>query len=69
MFKNLDIDINQIEIEREKSNAIVKFFATAYIETTDGEAYKEAGRFILKIRKEDFKWRIYRLDEMEYEFD
>ncbi|MGC8805602.1 MAG: hypothetical protein ACP5JO_06055 [Candidatus Ratteibacteria bacterium] len=69
MCKYLDINISQLEIEREKSHAIVKFFATAYIETTDGERYKEAGRFVLKMRKEDFKWRIYRLDEMEYEFD
>ncbi|HOK80653.1 MAG TPA: hypothetical protein PK303_05555 [bacterium] len=69
MCKYLDIDVSQVEIEREKSHAIVKFFATAYIETTDGERYKEAGRFELKMRKEDFKWRIYRLDEMEYEFD
>jgi len=67
--RKIDIDISQIEIEIEKPNATVRFFATVYIRTTDGEDYKDAGRFILKIRKEDLKWRVYRLDEMGYEFD
>ena len=69
MCRYIDIDTSQMEIERNKSDATVKFFAKAVIRTTDGELYKEAGRFILKMRKEDFKWKIYRLDEMEYEFD
>ncbi|HON05150.1 MAG TPA: hypothetical protein P5065_07430 [Candidatus Ratteibacteria bacterium] len=68
-IRTIDIDISQIEIDIEKSNATVRFFATFYIKTTDGEDYKDAGRFILKIRKEDLKWRVYRLDEMGYEFD
>jgi SAM-dependent methyltransferase len=67
--KYIYIDINQIEIERNKSEAKVKFFAKAIVKTIDGEIYKEAGRFILRMRKEDFKWKIFRLDEMEYEFD
>lgn len=67
--RTIDIDVSQIEIDIEKSNATVRFFATFYIKTTDGEDYKDAGRFILKIRKEDLKWRVYRLDEMGYEFD
>jgi SAM-dependent methyltransferase len=67
--KYIYIDINQIEIERNKSEAKVKFFAKAIVKTIDGEVYKEAGRFILRMRKEDFKWKIFRLDEMEYEFD
>jgi SAM-dependent methyltransferase len=67
--KYIYIDINQIEIERNKSEAKVKFFAKAIVKTIDGEVYKEAGRFILRMRKEDFKWKIFRSDEMEYEFD
>lgn len=69
MCKTINIRISQMEIEIEKPIATVRFFAAASIRTTDGDFYKEAGRFILKMRKEDFKWRIYRLDEMEYEFD
>ena len=69
MCRYIDIDISQMEIEREKSEATVKFFARAVIGISNGEIYKEAGRFILKMRKEDFKWHIFRLDEMEYEFD
>ena len=66
---SIDIDINQMEIEIEESNAIVRFFAAAAVKTTDGEIYKEAGRFILKLRKGDLTWHIYRFDEMDYEFD
>ncbi len=69
MVRTININVSQVKIEIKKSDAVVKFFATAYIRTNDNEYYKEAGRFILKMRKEDFKWRIYRLDEMEYEFD
>lgn len=68
MLKSIDINISQTEIEVEKSEAVIKFLATASVITSDGEMYKEAGRFILKMRKEDFKWKIYRLDEMEYDF-
>jgi hypothetical protein len=69
MCEYIDIDISQMEIERNKYEAEVKFFAKAIVKTIDGEIYKEAGRFILRMRKEDFKWKIFRLDEMEYEFD
>ncbi|MCM8759855.1 MAG: hypothetical protein NC906_08825 [Candidatus Omnitrophica bacterium] len=69
MFKHLDIRLSQMEIEIEKPQASIKFFARATLITKDGEVYKEGGRFILKMRKEDFKWKIYRLDEMEYDFD
>ncbi|MCX7705529.1 MAG: hypothetical protein N2115_04645 [bacterium] len=69
MIKTIRIALSQMEIEIEKPQASIKFFARATLTTTDGELYKEAGRFILKMRKEDFKWKIYRLDEMEYDFD
>lgn len=69
MFTQINIRLSQMEIEIEKPQASIKFFARATLITTDGEVYKEAGRFILKMRKEDFKWKIYRLDEIEYNFD
>ncbi len=69
MLKKIDIGLSQMEIEVEKPLATVKFMARAIIITKDGEMYKEAGRFVVKMRKEDFRWKIYGLDELEYEFD
>ena len=69
VFKRINISISQMETEIEKKEATVKFLATASIVSADGEIYREAGRFILKMRKEDFKWKIYRLDEMGYDFE
>ncbi len=69
MLKSIDIGLGQMEIEIEKPDATVRFMAKAIVVTSDGEVYKEAGRFVLKMRKEDFRWKIYRLDEMEYNFD
>lgn len=69
MIKAIDIGLSQIEIEIEKSQATIKFLATATVISSEGEIYKEAGRFIMKMRKEDLRWKIFRIDEMEYEFD
>ncbi|MCM8789062.1 MAG: nuclear transport factor 2 family protein [Candidatus Omnitrophica bacterium] len=69
MFKRINIGMSQMEVEIDKQEATVKFLATATVVSSEGEIYKEAGRFILKMRKEDFRWKIYRLDEMGYDFD
>jgi hypothetical protein len=67
--KSISVGLNQMEIDVKENQAVIKFFAAANVVTTDGELYKEAGRFILRMRKEQLAWRIYRLDEMDYEFE
>lgn len=69
MIKTIDIGISQMEIEIEKSQATIKFLARAIITSSEGEMYKEAGRFIMKMRKEDFKWKIFKIEDMEYDFE
>ena len=71
-YRRISIRLSQMEINLDKNKrkeAEVKFFATAEAWSDFNDQEKEAGRFYLKLRKEQFRWKIYYFGELSYNFE
>ncbi|HRR95181.1 MAG TPA: hypothetical protein P5150_00390 [Candidatus Ratteibacteria bacterium] len=68
-YQKVDISIRNLNIEIFDKTAVVKIFGEGKAISPSGEIIKEAGRFLIKFKKEGKKWKIVWVEEDKYRFD
>ena len=68
-YQKVGISIRNLNIEIFDETAVVKIFGEGKAISPSGEIIKEAGRFLIKFKKEGKKWKIVWVEEDKYRFD
>jgi len=68
-YQKVRVSISNLNIKIEDKIALVKLFGKGEAIDSYGEVIREAGRFIVKLKKEATGWKIIWIEEDKYRFD
>ncbi len=68
-YQEVSVSVSNLDIKIEDKIALVKLFGKGKAEDSYGEVIREAGRFIVKLKKEAGRWKIIWIEEDKYRFD
>jgi len=67
--QKVSVSVSNLDVKIEDKIAIVRLFGKGKAEDSYGEVIREAGRFIVKLKKEASRWKIIWVEEDKYRFD
>lgn len=68
-YEKVKVSVSNLNIKVEDKTALVKLFGKGEARDSYGEVIREAGRFIVKLKKEGTRWKIIWIEEDKYRFD
>ncbi len=68
-YQKVHVSISNLDVKIEDKIALVKLFGKGEAVNSYGEIIREAGRFIVKLKKEAPGWKIIWFEEDKYRFD
>jgi len=68
-YQKVRVSVSNLDVKIEDKIALVRLFGKGEAVNSYGEIFREAGRFIVKLKKEATIWKIIWIEEDKYRFD
>jgi len=68
-YQKVNVSVSNLDVKIDDKIALVRLFGKGEAVNSYGEIIREAGRFIVKLKKEATGWKIIWIEEDKYRFD